>query len=204
MFINEMNIDGETFPIAFKRAEKMLKRFERIGGKTLDPAINQLRYASRHFVEALEADKEADRIESLRKALSHCHRAEYDSIDAAVAVIGANLVDFDSRYLESSICSVIPDYADLYSRAKSYLARLSLEDAPRDIKSFELGVYGKELDALVDIWASISAKCPLVEKLDLEKRLEIRATARRHMTNVLLAILGIVVTILVGIVAKLF
>ena len=33
---------------AFDSAEKALKRFERIGTKTLLSAINQLRYAARH------------------------------------------------------------------------------------------------------------------------------------------------------------
>ena len=76
------NVDA--FSEAFKHAEKVLKRFERIGGKALDTAINQLRYASRHYIEAQEAADETKRNEAMGKALSHCRRAEYDAIDASI------------------------------------------------------------------------------------------------------------------------
>ena len=184
-----------AFAEAFKHAEKVLKRFERIGGKSLDTAINQLRYASRHYIEAQEAENEVLRGESLRKALSHCRRAEYDAIDASVAVIGANIVDFDSKYLESSIVAVIPDYADAYAKATLHLAKLAEEESPRDVGSEELGAYGADLDALVAIWTNIAAKRPLVEKLDLEKRLELKTASRRHIITTLLSILAIAVAI---------
>lgn len=190
----------ETFSEAFKHAEKVLKRFERIGGKSLDSAINQLRYASRHYIEAQEAADETTRKEALREALSHCRRAEYDAIDASIAVIGSSIVDFDSRYLESSIVSVIPNYADSYAKATILLSKLSCEDPPRDVKPAELGAYGAELDALVEIWTGISAKRPLVEKLDLEKRLEMRTASRRHIQNTLLSLLAIAVAIALAII----
>lgn len=190
----------KAFAEAFKHAEKVLKRFERIGGKSLDSAINQLRYASRHYIEAQEAEDVSKRDEALWEALTHCRRAEYDAIDASVAVIGSNIVDFDSRYLESSIVAVIPDYADSYARATMLLSKLSCEDSPRDIEIAALSAYGAELDTLVEIWTGISAKRPLVEKLDLEKRLEMRTAPRRHIQNTLLSVLAIVVAIVLAIV----
>jgi hypothetical protein len=190
----------EAFAEAFRHAEKVLKRFERIGGKALDTAINQLRYASRHYLEAQEAKDEAMRDEAMRKALSHCRRAEYDAIDASIAVIGSNIVDFDSRYLESSIVAIIPNYADSYAKATIILSKLSEEDSPRDVKATELSAYGAELDALVDIWIDIASKRPLVEKLDFEKRFEMRTASRRHIQNTLLSILAIAVAIALAII----
>ena len=79
MSVDDGKVEIATFAAAFKHAEKVIKRFERIGGKSLDTAINQLRYASRHYIESQEAEDDASRIKFLQKALSHCRRAEYDA-----------------------------------------------------------------------------------------------------------------------------
>lgn len=200
MSVDDGKVEIATFSAAFKHAEKVIKRFERIGGKSLDTAINQLRYASRHYIESQEAEDDASRIKFLQKALSHCRRAEYDAIDASIAVIGSSIVDFDSRYLESSIVAVMPDYAESYAKATFCLAKLSDEDSPRDIAPEDLRAYGADLDTLIDIWTNIAAKKPLVEKLDLEKRLELRTASRRHIINTLLSILAIVVAIVLAII----
>ena len=48
--------DVDAFSAAFARAEKTLKRFERLGGKTLETAINQLRYAASDYLAAQKTD----------------------------------------------------------------------------------------------------------------------------------------------------
>lgn len=45
-------------------------------------AINQLRYAGRHLLDALHEGNEHDQYESVRKAVGHCHRACYDAAEA--------------------------------------------------------------------------------------------------------------------------
>ena len=102
---------------AFDSAEKALKRFERIGTKTLLSSINQLRYAARHYLESEQAESEADVKEGLKQAVCHCKRAEYDAVDASVAMVCKSIVGFDRTYAISSILKIVPDYAEAYAQA---------------------------------------------------------------------------------------
>ena len=199
-----LNFNGETFGQAFTNAEKVLKRFERIAGKTLESAINQLRYACRHHLEALAAEDDESMADALKRAIAHCHRAQYDAVDAAIAIVGKNIVAYNEKYLQSSLIGIIPKYADYFARAIQLLSKLSDEGAPRDIGVGDLGEFGKCLDELMDIWTELSAKRPLVEKLDYEKRMAEKVATRRHVMNALLTILGIFVAIAFGVIAKWF
>ena len=199
-----LNFNGETFDQAFTNAEKVLKRFERIAGKTLESAINQLRYACRHHLDALAADDSDSRTDALKCAIAHCHRAQYDAVDAAIAIVGKNIVAYNEKYLQSSLIGIIPMYADYFARAILLLRKLSEEGAPRDIGVGDLGEFGKCLDELIEIWTDLSAKRPLVEKLDYEKRVAEKISTRRHVMNALLTILGIAVAVAFGVIAKWF
>ena len=193
----------KTFNDAFRHAEKVLKRFERIGGETLETAINQLRYASRHYLDATQAKDDEARQMALNKALSHCRRAEYDAVEASIAVVGESIINFDRRYLESSIEAIIPNYPDYYAKAIRHLAVLREEDAPRNL-DVDLTTYSAALEDLIVFWDDISSKEPLVSKLDYEKRWEQKVSTRRHITNTLLTVLGILVAIVVAILSKVF
>ena len=203
MSTSSLPVDGDSVAQAFCRAEKMLKRFERISDKTLSSAINQLRYAGRHLIEAdaAEGDVQDD---LLRKAIAHCHRAEFDAIDAAIAFVGRNIAEYNGRYLQESMTTVIPRYADYYSKAVLLLEEFRVTDSARDVGLDELGVYGTKLDELVKVWVELDSKRPLVEKFDYEKRMMMKIGDRRHLTNTLLAIMGILATLFFGIIAKWF
>jgi len=48
------------------------------------PAINELRYTSRHILRSLTAQNVAEQAEQIRRAISHCQRASYDTLDMSV------------------------------------------------------------------------------------------------------------------------
>ena len=204
MSISAQRIDGKTFSEAFADAEKQLKRFERIGGEALETAINQLRYASRHY---LEAEKEPDSgvaLEVLKKAVSHCRRAQYDAIEAAIVVIGKSIVSFTEKFLRSSVLAVMPEYPDNYAEAVKLLEVLRTAEAPRIVGQSDIDAYGDKLERLISIWVDMRIKLPLVEKLDEEKRMAEKTATRRHVQNVLLTILGISVAVAIAVVSKIF
>lgn len=194
--------DVAAFSDAFARAEKTLKRFERLGGKTLETAINQLRYAASDYLGAQKAEDSESQKVILAEALAHCRRAEYDAIDASIASVGRNVVEFNERYSQTSVVAIIPNYPDSFAKAMVLLNDFSTEDAPRNVSSEDLGAYGKKLDELVALWLDIAVKQPLVERLDFERRLEQKLATRRHLANVLLAALGIIVAIAVAVVSN--
>ena len=202
MSIRTQLIDGKTFGEAFADAERQLKRFERVGGKTLEPSINQLRYASRHYLEAEKEENEAAALEILKKAIAHCRRAQYDAIEAAIAVVGKNIVEYTEKYLHSSVLIVIPDYPEKFAKAVSLLESLRVSDAPRNIAKSEIDVYGDKLEQIVAIWNDLLLKRPLVDKLDQERRTADRISMRRHIQNVLLTVLGIVTAVAIAVLGK--
>ncbi len=202
MPVSMSNADAAAFSAAFARAEKTLKRFERLGGKTLETAINQLRYAARDYLDAQNAGDAVSQKVVFGEAIAHCRRAEYDAIDASIASVGRSVVEFNERYSQSSVIAIMPNYPDIFAKAMTLLNDFSTEEAPRNVSPEDLGAYGKKLDELVALWLDIAVKQPLVERLDFERRLEQKLATRRHLTNVLLATLGILVAIVAAIVSK--
>ena len=198
----DCHLTEADFIAAFDHAEKVLKRFERLGGETLDTAINQLRYSARHYLDGRKNPENAD--DEIKDAVAHCRRAEFDAIEASIAVIGTNIIEFDDRFLESSIEAIIPKYPDYYAKAKKLLAKLDDEESVRNVADVDLSAYGATLDELVEFWVDVSAKLPLVRKIDLETRLREKISTRRHVMNALLTILGIAVAVAFGVIAKWF
>lgn len=204
MLVAMSSADVAAFSAAFARAEKTLKRFERLGGRTLETAINQLRYAASDYLAAQKSENPDSQKVIFNEALAHCRRAEYDAIDASIASVGRNVIEFNERYSQTSVVAIIPNYPDTFAKAMVLLNEFSAEDAPRNVTADDLGAYGKKLDELVALWLDIAVKQPLVEKFDSESRLVQKLATRRHLTNVLLTILGILVAIIAAIVSNSF
>jgi len=65
-------------------AEKRIKQVEVIGQGLILPAVNALRYAGRHLVDAVNFDTDCDPEDELNKAKKHCRRSIYDASEAGV------------------------------------------------------------------------------------------------------------------------
>lgn len=141
-----------------------------------------MRYAASDYLAAQKTgDPDLQKV-VLAETLAHCRRAEYDAIDASIVSAGRNIVEF-KRYSQTSVVSTIPNYPDSFAKAMVLLNDFSPEDAPRNVSSEDLGAYGENLDELVALWQDIAVKQPLVEKLDFERRLELKHAARRLATG---------------------
>lgn len=68
----------------WKTAEHRIKRTERFNSKLTVPAVNELRYAGYHLLEALSATDPNTAEEALKKAGRHCQRATYDAVESEV------------------------------------------------------------------------------------------------------------------------
>ena len=91
----------------FRRAERAIKRAERLTQALPTAAVNQLRYAGRHL---LQADSDASG-EALRKAANHCVRAWYDAFDAILLRQLEVIADFENEgFPRDAILYYYPDY----------------------------------------------------------------------------------------------
>ena len=71
----------------YAEAEAALKLFERIGLDNLVSAVNELRYAGKHLLDAQTAGDANERDILLFKALRHCERAKYDAQESTIITL---------------------------------------------------------------------------------------------------------------------
>jgi hypothetical protein len=76
-------------------AESAVKRSEQVANDAIIPAINELCYAGRRIIDALNAsqmpDSERKVAAYLEDARFNCHRARHDAMDAALDIIARDL-----------------------------------------------------------------------------------------------------------------
>ena len=79
-----MTLDFYKLKAQFRRAERAIKRCERISGAVPTAAINQLRYAGNHLLKVLAPGDDTDVDSEKAKVVSHCRRAWFDAFDAII------------------------------------------------------------------------------------------------------------------------
>ena len=136
----------------FSRAERAIKRNERLTLSTPTPAINQLRYAGRHILSALQSDDS----KQWAKAENHCTRAWYDAFDGILLYQLRVIADFENAgYPKDAVCHYFPEYPE----------KLALI---RDVqKLFRRGKMAQEMNlpALVGHLNAARRLAPIVAKL---------------------------------------
>ena len=83
------------------------------------PALNQLRYAGHHFLEAIGDDGSIQSEEAFRRAYNHCERALYDATDAGITFALKQINRFKEDFKDIVITEVIPDYLDYLEKAEN-------------------------------------------------------------------------------------
>jgi len=80
----------------YDEAEKALKLYERVTLSNLAPALNELRYAGHHLLEALNATDDEAREMHENRAIGHCERAKFDAKEATVISLLECIADLRS------------------------------------------------------------------------------------------------------------
>lgn len=111
----------------YEEAEGALKRYERISLSNLAPALNELRYAGHHLLEADGADDEDEKALHLTRAKAHCERAKYDAKEATIICLLECVADLrDMGISADEMRQFIPDWdtcIDDASAARELLER---------------------------------------------------------------------------------
>jgi hypothetical protein len=132
--------DFDEFAKLFKRAEEKVKIIEALTDELAIPAINELRYAGFHAVQAHAEQNDTERRDKIERGIRHCERAIYDSTEIGVAYYLAEILLFQNDYRLVPIISVIPDYLDCLGEiraAQGFLCKNSLHDPDYDWKTCE-------------------------------------------------------------------
>ena len=98
----------------FAKAEARCKKVEvemQFGGAPVIPAINELRYAGQHIIEACNSEDPTFQAMQINKAKNHCARAIYDATEAAILLSKAQFEEFKIKYSEIIIGSIVTNYS---------------------------------------------------------------------------------------------
>ena len=127
-------------------AETTIKRSEQVANDVVIPAINELRYAGRRIIDALNAaqlpDHEVKVAAYLEDARFNCHRARHDAMDAALDIIARDFDNLTKRLGYDAVTRAYPGFSALYAdfaiaRSKIAASRGDRENRDAIYKSIE-------------------------------------------------------------------
>lgn len=111
---------------AYEEADKAIKQYERYTLATPVAAINQLRYAGYHLLQAqLLAAQKKESNTHLENAFCHCKRAYSDAFEGIIYSHLGFIADFQNLCRSrNGVESVYPEYADDYAEIVAVQERL--------------------------------------------------------------------------------
>lgn len=142
----------------WNKSEEYLKISEQISSEAVIPGINELRYAGRKLLDALncEATDPKRALTLINDAVHDCYRARHDCIDVAVSLINSDIEIMTKRLTYTKLTSVLPDLGSLIadlSTAQTKIAasrarRAARENIYEDIKDIDLPAIRARYDKL--------------------------------------------------------
>jgi len=123
--------------------EERIKATEQLRSETVIPAINELRYAGRMFVEAwaiqqngaaTDTDTESFE-EKIVIARQYLVNADHDAIDAALVYVYRNVKYAVKRYQPSKIQAYIPDFLTMLDKIEIFEAKIRESRKNRDLRN---------------------------------------------------------------------
>ena len=104
----------------YDEADSLAREVGELRSEVQIPAINELRYAGHHALQAITDDGAVD-IEVLASAKSHCQRAMYEAAEAGIMFCLDSMKDFRKTYRDLVISEVIADYPSRLARVQTAL-----------------------------------------------------------------------------------
>ena len=118
----------------YEEAEAALKRYERISLSNLAPALNELRYAGHHLLEASGASDEEEAARHLTRAKAHCERAKFDAKEATIISLLECVADLRAMGISADeMRQFIPDWDSLIDDASAARALLERTGNVKDV-----------------------------------------------------------------------
>lgn len=119
----------------WNKAEKAIKIAEQVNGEIINPAVYELRYAGRRFVEAVDHINKGTNDKALKllhDAHFDCCRARHDAIDAATSKISADLKIAVRKIGSSFVLDKFPNYISLIGELSAVRGLIAISREDRD------------------------------------------------------------------------
>jgi hypothetical protein len=127
----------------WNEVEERTKATEQLRSETVIPAINELRYAGRMFVDAWSVQQKAAPTEAdiasveekIIVARQYLINADHDAIDAALVYIYRNVKYAVKRYRKGKISAHIPDFLNKLDRIDEFEAKIRASRKNRELRN---------------------------------------------------------------------
>jgi hypothetical protein len=119
----------------WNKAESAIKIAEQVNGEIINPAVYELRYAGRRFVEAISLIQSGDTERAtklLHDAHFDCCRARHDAIDAATSKISSDLTIAVKKIGASYVLDKFQNYTKLVAELNTIRALVAKSREDRD------------------------------------------------------------------------
>jgi hypothetical protein len=176
----------------WNEAEGVVKQVELVQGQVLEASINELRYAGRWLVLALDAiitgKERIDDATTIDDAFTHsrlcCMQAKHDAIDALIAFLHARIDGIEDRHTHRIVAMFIHDYGDLKLAVSEVDALIVLSREHRETRIEQYDRIAKEhIPLLHKFFHSVdAAEKAMNEELERERREE--EIEEQHNTEV--------------------
>jgi hypothetical protein len=173
-------------------ADKVMKDVQAFVEEAGIPAINELRYAGYHLLNAISPlDADSSSSDELMRALNHCKRATYEASEAGLLTAFGKISEFKADYQQVVVSSVVQDWTEILAKCDTYRDRITEARQTGDDRSID---HTKFRDAFLDL----VAVCRRLDHArdELNKQIEQKQVdARRFIVTTVLAGLGVVLAI---------
>jgi len=191
-----------SFRSEYGRADAFRIEVESFCGKAGIPAINELRYAGHHLLEALDDTGSVAHHDHLHSAVNHSRRAAYEAYETGILTALEMINKFKTDFASIVVSSVVPNYADILQKASA--AQSAVEEG----RSKDFARDGDH-DGRMQAFRDLRGLCQKLEvcrdeanKLLLNQAVDVRRTAKTDLYGKLTlfaAIITIIVTVLFGV-----
>lgn len=149
---------------SYKKAEDLLHTLG-VNTQIDTSAVNELRYAGRHILDALVATDRAEEHKQLTRAEAHCERAVYDAYDGAIFFHLRNFRTFLNDYKNVVIAEVIPDFVETMRRMEEAEQFLATARSAGDDRSQYYGKAEETYRWVANATKTLTAARPELNKL---------------------------------------
>ncbi|MER8952572.1 hypothetical protein NKH98_07490 [Mesorhizobium sp. M0833] len=196
--VNQLPVpDFHTLVREYEIADELCKEVQHFRSAAGIPAINELRYAGYHYINACRSGGTSPAPTEMIKAVNHCRRATYEAAEAGILMALDEIRSFRTDYKTIVVSEVVPNWPVILTEAQGAVEHLR--------KSREHGDDRKsDYTRHRDLFRTLKSHCDLLESSrdDLNNKIRggIRET-RRFLLNSGLTVLGIAVAVVLGILA---
>ena len=107
----------KDFRELYSSAEEFAREVSEFMSEISIPAYNELRYAGYHLSKSINDCGVLSNQEELRRALSHCERAQYEASESGIITALEIIKSFKEDYRNLVVKEIVEDYPNILRRA---------------------------------------------------------------------------------------